>query len=263
MRGIAVPRDERSIGIGFVPMYPSPLGSRTSDLWHGEQLRVSPLHHSCPKRLWLPCRPGRISQQALLMSADANQERRVAAKHEFLSAVSSLDLGRSALDNPGKQATISRLIEAIEAENPTPNPAHSPLVNGLWRLVFSDSADTLGAKRASSLQASYLTQRIEMNEDCEGTFEILEGGKFSLVGIKIPWKNVISGQCKAATLEANKGDSLKRLTLKFESLKLGGVFNIKFPGPAIGWQDNTYLDDDMRIVHTNKGNVTVLQRDET
>eukprot|EP00173_Palmaria_palmata_P000309 Plantae.Rhodophyta-Palmaria_palmata.ctg11390.p2 GENE.Plantae.Rhodophyta-Palmaria_palmata.ctg11390~~Plantae.Rhodophyta-Palmaria_palmata.ctg11390.p2 ORF type:complete len:109 (+),score=28.82 Plantae.Rhodophyta-Palmaria_palmata.ctg11390:39-329(+) len=68
------------------------------------------------------------------------------------------------------------------------------------------------------------------------------------------WRNRIVGKVKSL-----RGD---RFRLKFERFLIGGWFNVAFPGPIIGWQDQTFLDDQLRIAWTHLGNVFVMEKEE-
>lgn len=187
------------------------------------------------------------------------------SKNTLLQAVSSLRLGRAALGDMPRQRQVQTLIESLECANPTDQPALSPLLNGTWELVYTDSASTLGADRPRVLQSNTLLQTLSLTgrEDGEenGTFTIEERGTIPLLGrYGIGWRNLIGGTCKAAQSEEQKRRGCQRLVLKFEWFKVGGVWSIKFPGPALGWQDLTFLDEGMRIARTNKGNIMVMRR---
>lgn len=205
-------------------------------------------------------------------------------KQALVSEVASLDLGRTCLKDETKQRHVNTLIEDVESSNPTHDAALSELLQGDWMVVYTDSADMLGPDRPDVFKARYIRQTLTLtahphsgqpggNEDDEnddgiqvaGDFEVEEGGDvLSLLGIKVPWRNVFNGSFKASRTEVSSTDrcsEYRRIMLKFRIFKLGGIFSIKFPGTsAIGWQDHTYLDDELRIIRTNKGNVVVMRR---
>ncbi len=87
----------------------------------------------------------------------------------------------------------------------------------------------------------------------EGKVRNEEEGVIRLFGLEFKWRNQINGKIR----------SLRgvRLRLKFEKFTIANLFSVPFPGPVIAWQDQTFLDDQMRIARTNYGNVFVLERD--
>lgn len=165
-----------------------------------------------------------------------------AARKELLfDTLSTVDFGRLSYDDDAAQKSINKLIVVVEALNPTPQPATSAKASGIWRLLYSNSAGTIGVNRPRFLRAKRIWQ--ELRDD--GTFE---NGEDLIVG-----RNLIYGQWKGA--------SDTRVRLKFERFLVGGVLPIKFPGPAVGWQEQTYLDDDTRVCRTHLGSVVVMVKE--
>lgn len=53
---------------------------------------------------------------------------------ELVRSVSGTARGKAA--SPAQRAAILHLLTQLEAVNPTPNPANSPLINGMWALLY-------------------------------------------------------------------------------------------------------------------------------
>lgn len=114
----------------------------------------------------------------------------------------------------------------------------------------------LGRNRPGFARPDQGWQVLEM-EDGESEGRVLneEEGGFKIFGIwDLKWRNAIRGRVK----------SLRgvRLRLKFEDFKLGKWFKVGFPGPIIGWQDQTFLDEELRIARTHYGNLFVLEKEK-
>lgn len=101
----------------------------------------------------------------------------------------------------------------------------------------------LSADRPKPFLSSYLVQTIDV---AGGHSAIEEGGiaSFLLGRLNIPWRNIADGACQTGGSRSNG----VRVVLKFVPFKVGGFRQIKYPGAAIGWQDHTYLDHDLRII---------------
>lgn len=79
-------------------------------------------------------------------------------------------------------------------------------------------------------------------------------------GLAIPWHNVIVGVCKPAVSKQLRAVG-KRLSLRFDSMKILGVFPLGFSAGVVGWQDHSFFDEELRIIHSNNGNVVVMKRE--
>lgn len=186
--------------------------------------------------------------------ASAVGESLAARKQALYDAVADLDLGRAVLDDSEAQEELEELIKRIEVDNPTKDPADDPLRRAKWKLVYTTSPIVLGRNRPGFAAPETCWQVLEMADgEDEGRVLNEEEGVFNLLGAKIRWRNQIVGKVKALRGE--------RLRLKFEKFTIGKWFSVPFPGPVVGWQDQTFLDDQLRIARTQYGNVFVLERD--
>lgn len=172
-------------------------------------------------------------------------------KAVLYAAVSDVDMGRAVLDDDIARKEIDELVASLEAVNPTKLPTDSALCGGRWRLAYTDSKGTLGPTRPRSFHAEEIWQKVNMEDE---SFENGETGTFRIFGKPVfRWRNLIYGKCR--------GVRGTRLRLKFERFLVGGFLSVKFPGPAVGWQEQTYLDEDTRVCRTHLGSIVVMQRE--
>lgn len=176
-------------------------------------------------------------------------------KAALYKAVENLDLGREILDDKNAQEEVDKHIVALEELNPTENPADHSLRRARWRIVYTTSPIVLGRNRPGFAKPEFGWQTLDMvdGED-EGNVKNEEESGFSVLGMNFRFRNQIVGRCKAL-----KGT---RIRLKFEKFTLGNLISVPFPGPVVGWQDQTFLDEELRVARSHFGNVFVLKRDD-
>lgn len=197
-----------------------------------------------------------------------------ALKERLYAVVDGTQRGLTILNDAARTAEVQTVIADVERGNPTDRPIFSELCAGTWELLYTDSPETLGASRPALLRSDRSEQTISMEvdngEDGErtdtggiddgGAFSIIESGSVRILpGLAIPWRNVIVGVCKPVTSKELRALG-KRLSIRFDSMKMLGVFPVKFPSGVVGWQDHSFLDEDLRIIHSNRGNVAVMRR---
>eukprot|EP00624_Nannochloropsis_granulata_P005821 evm.model.NODE_41583_length_16315_cov_18.662397.2 len=83
-------------------------------------------------------------------------------KEELINLVTGGLLDSS---SPMKRASVNELLLRLEALNPTPIPAYSPLLNGAWEFLWTGgiSPGVLGLQLASRL-SSYASGAVEVGE---------------------------------------------------------------------------------------------------
>jgi len=173
-------------------------------------------------------------------------------KAAVYAAVNGIDLGRDVLDDEAARTGIDELVKVLEAVNPTPAPARSESCAGRWRLAYTDSEVTLGATRPSRFYAEEIWQSLNLDTE---VVEMGEQGTFRLFGKPMfKWRNLIYGKFREV-----RGT---RLRLKFERFLLGGFLDVKLPAPVVGWQEQTFLDEDTRICRTHLGSIIILRRED-
>lgn len=176
-------------------------------------------------------------------------------KAALRAAVRDLDFGRAVLNDAGAQERIDSLIRSLESLNPTLDPADAPLRRARWRLVYTNSPIVLGENRPGFARPDKSWQTLDMADGAsEGTVSNEEEGGVRFLGREWRWRNQIVGVCRSLRGE--------RIRLRFHKFTIGRFFAVPFPGPVVGWQDQTFLDEELRVARTHYGNVFVLERDE-
>lgn len=190
-------------------------------------------------------------------------------KNELLEAIAGKN--RGILAGSADRAAILAAIAQLEDRNPTPRPVESlRLLDGDWRLLYTDSQGLLGFERIPLLQLGEIYQCIRAPE----------GKVYNLAEIQgVPYlEGLISVEARFEALTE------KRVNVFFEQTLLGlqRVMNYREPETWIeqlqsgdrplsakieidpnrppGWLDITYLDEDLRIGRGNRGSVFVLTR---
>jgi len=190
-------------------------------------------------------------------------------KASLLEAISGKNRGLLAT-GADKQAILSAIAQ-LEDRNPTCRPVEaSNLLEGDWRLIYTDSRGILGIDQVPFLNLGQVYQCIRVAElkvyniaEVYG-LPLLEG----LVSVAARFKPV----------------SERRVEVKFERSIIGlrRIIGYQSPSsfiqqieagqkfPAIdfniqnrdqqGWLDITYLDEDLRIGRGNEGSVFVLTK---
>jgi len=178
------------------------------------------------------------------------------AKAELFRLISGLEMGTKILDDTTAQSEVNTAIISLEELNPTTNPADHPLRAGRWKLLYTNSAIVLGRNRPGFARPDIGWQTLEMADgESQGTIRNEEESTFTFFfgTLKFQVRNQIVGKCRAI-----KGT---RIRLKFEKFTIGNLLQVPFPGNVVGWQDQTFLDEQLRIARTHTGNVFVLERD--
>lgn len=209
-------------------------------------------------RYAFPARQARAAPARMTLDAGAAPATATSiadCKAALRSAVQDLDYGRAVLDDEAAQERVDALIQSLESLNPTPDPADDALRRARWKLVYTNSPIVLGQNRPGFARPEKSWQTLDMvdGED-EGRVVNEEEGAIRFLGRDWRWRNQIVGICRSLRGE--------RIRLKFEKFTLGKFFAVPFPGPVVGWQDQTFLDEELRVARTHYGNVFVLERDE-
>ena len=190
-------------------------------------------------------------------------------KNELLEAIAGKN--RGVLANADDQAAILAAIAQLEDLNPTPKPVEAmSLLNGDWRLLYTDSQGLLGFEKIPLVKLGEIYQ-------CVRAFE---GKVYNLAEIQgIPYlEGLISVEARFEALTE------KRVNVFFQQSLLGLQRVMNYSQPDIwieqlesgqkplaakididpkrppGWLDITYLDEDLRIGRGNRGSVFVLTK---
>lgn len=188
------------------------------------------------------------AQQQISLAGLQPKDSRKAA--ELKSSISKLAGSNNGTDlAPEQHAKIKQLLQELEAMNPADKPVDVDLTGTNWRLVYSSST------AASSGKIGPFVGFVEQE------FPAAQRGQY------INW--VAFGGDKdsgffRAKLVADYSAAPNRdekLNVEFidTTFMLGPLkFTQKFPAGRGGWWQQTYIDNDYRILYANTGNVFVL-----
>ncbi|XP_024026180.1 probable plastid-lipid-associated protein 4, chloroplastic [Morus notabilis] len=160
-----------------------------------------------------------------------------ALKEELLDAIAPLDRGADA--TPEDQQTVDQIARKLEAVNPIKEPLKSDLLNGKWELIYTTSRSILQIERPKFLRSRTNFQAINVDTLRAQNME------------SFPFFNQVTANL--TPLNARK------VAVKFDVFKIGGLITIKAPGRARGELEITYLDEELRVSRGDKGNVFVLK----
>ncbi|KAK6121029.1 hypothetical protein DH2020_045219 [Rehmannia glutinosa] len=147
-----------------------------------------------------------------------------AIKEELLEAIAPLDRGAEA--TPEDQQLIDQIARKLEAVTPTKEPLKSNLLNGKWELIYTTSQSILQTKRPKFLRSSTNYQAI--NADTLRAQNMESGPFFNQVTADLTPLNA------------------KKVAVKFDFFKIGGLIPVKAPDRARGELEITYLDEELR-----------------
>lgn len=181
----------------------------------------------------------RAPPRAVLSTGTAQDKREA-----LLERVRGLDLGRRVAGKGAAQRDIDEnYIKPLEALNPTPTPIESPLLDGTWELVYTDSRNILGLDRPAPARprAGSVLQIIRVSEG-----EVVNAERVL---------NFVTNRVRATFTT----DAPRRVNVSFQRFQFGWL-SVPAPRSARGFLDVTYLDEHVRISRGNKDSVFVLVR---
>ncbi|XP_075520710.1 putative plastid-lipid-associated protein 4, chloroplastic [Primulina tabacum] len=158
-------------------------------------------------------------------------------KEELFKAIEPLDRGAEA--TPEDMEIVEQIVSKLEAANPTKEPLKSGLLDGKWELIYTTSQSILQTKRPKFLRSKVNYQAINVDTL---RAQNMETGPFF-------------NQVTADLTPVNP----KKVAVKFDYFKLGGLVPVKAPDRARGALEITYLDDELRISRGDKGNLFILK----
>ncbi|KAG8364084.1 hypothetical protein BUALT_Bualt19G0089500 [Buddleja alternifolia] len=174
-------------------------------------------------------------------------------KEELLEAIAPLDRGAEA--SPEDQQTIDQIARKLEAVNPTKEPLKSNLLNGKWELIYTTSQSILQTSRPKLLRSRTNYQAI--NADTLRAQNMESGPFFNQVP---PIQTDDSVPPPEAMVTADLTPlNAKKVAVKFDFFKLGGLIPVKAPDRARGELEITYLDEELRVSRGDKGNLFILK----
>ncbi|KAK8950755.1 hypothetical protein KSP39_PZI003388 [Platanthera zijinensis] len=146
-------------------------------------------------------------------------------KEELMEAIAPLDRGsESSFEDQERVDEIARELEAV---NPTKEPLKSNYLNGKWELLYTTSRSILQPQRPKILRPfGKIYQAINTDSLRAQNMETW------------PYFN----QVTADLVPLNS----RRVAVRFDRFKIGGLIPIKAPERASGELEITYLDEEIR-----------------
>ena len=175
-------------------------------------------------------------------------------KEELIDLVAG---GLLDFSSPMKRASVNELLLRLEALNPTPMPAYSPLLNGAWEFLWTGgiSPGILGLQLASRL-SSYASGAVEVGE----TVLTISRAQ-PRVEVKTSIK--VFGRENAITIRTKlEPASELRLDETYTEASMGSL-RVPFPDQEQIFRRPlfvSYLDDDLLVVRDGFGAPDVLVR---
>lgn len=204
-----------------------------------------------------------------------------------------------AISNEGNRLansdSVASLISRLESQNPTNEPAISPLVYGRWRLLYTNNADTSSPVQRSAVNAQKYTiyqdiivndneqlqvnqvvqfsDKIQLSVDALASTaayplaELTERQSGTTLGLSILGVSLVGEEAQP---DPNRPNSRINFVFDEGNFDFGGDFRIPYPVPfrlpilrdaVKGWIDITYLSDRLRIAKGNKGTTFVLLKE--
>jgi hypothetical protein len=195
-------------------------------------------------------------------------------RSELLAYIEPYHVGTGRQPDSSGFDTLRALIRSLAEHNPNPEiSAAFPQLAGLWRCLFSSSRFVLGLNKLRVAELSSVYQYVVI--DPSG-----KTGYYFNIGEMSRSRNVCGacGEYAAMQPSDTEADRLQvqyqwfyaafRVWSEYEGAKLlaarlgaGSVPNgIRVPFHKAGWQQNVYLDDEMRVVLGSEGGIFVLVR---
>ncbi|XP_051146487.1 probable plastid-lipid-associated protein 4, chloroplastic [Andrographis paniculata] len=159
-----------------------------------------------------------------------------AIKEELFEAIAPLDRGAEA--TPEDQEKIDEIARKLEAINPTKEPLKSEFLNGKWELIYTTSQSILQTQRPKFLRSRTNYQAINADTLRAQNME------------SWPFFNQVTADLTPL--------NAKKVAVKFDVFKIGGLIPVKAPGRARGELEISYLDSQLRVSRGDKGNLFIL-----
>lgn len=168
-------------------------------------------------------------------------------KKYIVDKLRRLDYGRTIAKDSDAQNRIDMDIQELEKLNLAREPVTDERLNGTWRIVYTSSKSILGITRPKPFRPNILQQTVDIAGKSIRNKESIKLGPFS-----------VDTAVEAEILDATD----KRVTVRFVKFIFFGFIpvSVRDDGSFVGWQDITYLDDDLRVSRGNEGNLFVLEK---
>lgn len=207
----------------------------------------------------------RARPAAASAAASTSNDDRAALKRRLLALTAATRRGKDA--SAARRREVAAAVAALEAVNPTPEPALSPALRRDWALLWTGPADPDDAaweKRSGGLEGPVLAALAPL-----GKLLGLRGGSVNqnIAADGASVHNVASFTALGARGALDvRGTvavaSASRVDVVFDRCEVSlGNARVAFPLTAVspaGWVETTYLDDTLRIGRGDKGSLFVV-----
>jgi hypothetical protein len=191
------------------------------------------------------------------------------SKANLLAAIAGTNRGILATETQNQ--TIQTAIAQLEAQTPTPRPLdHLDLLNGVWRLLYTTSAQLLGFEKWPFIQTGQIYQCIQAESLTLYNIAELQGlpGLEAIVGVFARLKPVSERRVEVHFERSITGlqrllnyQSPQTLVRQLDTQQTVNALNIPLPTQRqTAWLETTYLDADLRIGRGSRDSVFVLSR---
>ena len=179
-----------------------------------------------------------------------------------------------------KRAEINEVLLKLEALNPTPQPATSPLLNGVWELNYAGLYSSKGSLRSPTRQlalflysggyspglfALQLAKQLPSNlVDIVGSLDITISREAPRVEGQVTVKTLLGGESSVKVKSNLEVVSDIRLRETYESATVLGGNVVDLPGFMQYSREFyvTYLDEDLLVIRDGSGVPELLIRKE-
>lgn len=191
----------------------------------------------------------------------------MASKQVLLQAIAGTN--RGLLANAQTRGDIERMAAQLEAQPPVSQPLQAPELGGIWRLLYTTSAELLQIDRFPLFKLGQIYQCIY--PDAGSIYNVAEvpGLPYldGIVSVAATFTPVSDMRVNVAFNRAVFG--LQRL-INYQTpaelvaqMRAGPLTAIDFPirrENQTGWLEVTYLDQDLRIGRGNAGSLFILSK---
>jgi len=198
-------------------------------------------------------------------SPQGETEQRLRARERLLAAITPLSRGFEATQE--QRARVNQCISNLTPLNPTANPTAS--LGGKWTLIYTDAPDIIGIPEGPFAQLDRIGQEIDARAGTianviEYTPSPLAAGFLSVAQQdKLVQRVYTKYEATSATEVELKIQGLSFQPQRVLGLELPDMLRLEARGPLtlpFGRFEILYLDEDLRIVRTGQGWVSINSR---
>lgn len=186
--------------------------------------------------------------------------KRASAKAAIAELIEGTNRGYTVDED--EAAAISAAIKALEAQNPTEKPLASPLIDGKWELLYSESPTVLGKNLKSKPKATF--EFVDLDAGTITREQVLTAAFVTYKDTRTVLLDVESGN-KAMLMKGNASvvKSMKGLQEEMGGSLRGSIRQASEAGASIevGGLTTTYLDETWRITRTLDGEISLYRKE--